>query len=81
MNKTSDITSRLSEEFRRLGYIQVDIAKKLDCNPVVVHAWVSGRNLPQAFYLAKLHQIGYDVIYILTGERTRNDQTGSENNC
>lgn len=35
----------------------------------VFYAWKNGKYDPSAFYLQVLHFAGYDVIYLLTGER------------
>lgn len=80
MSSDAEMTNRLSEEFRRLNCTKAEIARKLGTSPVVVYNWLSGHHLPQAFFLAGLYRLGCDVIYILTGERTRNDQARSEDN-
>ena len=65
---------RLAEELLRTGLRNVDLAKALGCTPHTITYWLAGGGTPQAYYLAKMYKIGMDVIYILTGERTRNDK-------
>ncbi len=76
----TDMSERLIEEFNRLGYSPTEVAMRIYCSTSVVCKWMKGHGMPQAFNLAGLYRLGFDVIYILTGERTRNDRTGSENN-
>ena len=64
-----DIHIRLAEEIYKLDISNVELAKRLNCNPTNVRNWLSGANLPYAYYLAGFHRVGCDVIYILTGER------------
>jgi transcriptional regulator with XRE-family HTH domain len=71
---------RLAEEIFRTGLGNTELAKLLGCNLNTIAYWLAGGGTPQAYYLAKMHKIGLDVIYILTGERTRNDRTRSKDN-
>lgn len=74
MYKTDpSMSTRLAEEIWRSQYSNKQLAYKIGCNPATVSYWLSGGGIPHAYYLARFHKIGFDVIYILTGERTRND--------
>lgn len=70
---------RLIEEILRSKYDRTELANELGCHPDTINYWLYGGGIPHAYYLAAFHRAGFDVIYILTGERTRNDQTRSEN--
>lgn len=69
MYKDSAMTPRLIEEIYRLGYSNTELAQALGCSQTAINQWITGLTIPYAYYLAKLHRIGCDVIYILTGER------------
>ena len=47
--------------FRELG--------KLDIPYTNFNSWEGGKNAPNAYYLQKLALAGYDVFWILTGEK------------
>lgn len=61
------ISQRTSEEVSRLGESPRDIGKLLGCPAKLVRSWLSGEYTPSAFYLRRFHELGLDVIYILTG--------------
>ena len=63
--------ARLSEEILRLGITNAEIATRIGCHPPKVSDWACGRSIPYSWYLARLYELGCDVIYILVGERTR----------
>lgn len=63
------MSERVAEELFKLGDCNAEIARKLRCSKSAVSDWVTGRNIPTAYYLKSLHYAGCDVIYILTGER------------
>jgi transcriptional regulator with XRE-family HTH domain len=66
-----DMTSRLAEEIFRLGLNNTELSRKIGCYDATISMWLSGRSTPYAYYLARLYEVGCDVIYILTGKRTR----------
>ena len=70
-----EMTMRLAEEIFRLGLGNVELAQKIGCEPNTICLWTSGRGVPYAWYLARLYEVGCDIIYILTGERTRGGDT------
>lgn len=64
------ISSRLREERKRLGFgSQADFAAKLGASPSSVHNYEAGKRSPDAEFLAKVAEIGGDILYILTGQR------------
>ena len=65
-----NIFDRLREERERMGFSQQGIADVLGVTKQTQFQYEKGNNSPKADYLAKLSQIGADVQYILTGERT-----------
>lgn len=72
-----DMFPRLTEEIFRLGYTNVELAKKIGCTPQAIRWWISGGGIPNAYYLARFYEIGADVIYILTGKRTRTEENSN----
>ncbi|THF65616.1 helix-turn-helix transcriptional regulator [Pseudothauera nasutitermitis] len=65
------ISSRLREERRRLGFSsQADFAAEIGASSSSVHNYEAGKRSPDAEYLAKVAEIGGDVLYILTGQRS-----------
>ena len=67
--KDSAMTPRLIEEIYRLGYSNTELSRAMGCSQTAIKQWITGDTIPYAYYLAKLHYLGCDVIYILTGER------------
>ena len=71
LNKNEAIRERLAEEISKLPYKNFQIAFRIDCDPSVISKYRLGVHLPGAYHLAGLYELGVDVIYVLTGERTR----------
>ena len=46
-------------------------AKSIGCDKKAIYGWESGVT-PETIYLIRLHYLGADVIYIMTGVRDRN---------
>lgn len=63
------MTERVAEEIFKLGGTNAEIARKLRCSKSSISDWITGKNIPNAYALKKLHYAGCDVIYILTGKR------------
>jgi len=77
MNK--QISSRLWEERKRLNFRnQRELAERLGVSPSSVHNYEAGKRSPDAIYLAKLTEIGADVLYILKGKRETNTLSDDE---
>ena len=61
------ITDRVIEEISKLGKNAYQIGKVVGCSTALAKSWLDGVHLPAAYYLRRLHEIGCDVLYILTG--------------
>jgi hypothetical protein len=46
----------------------ITATKTIGCHKNAIYEWENGRS-PDAIHLQRLHEIGADVIYILTGRR------------
>lgn len=64
------IHERLRSERERLGLMQKEVATLVGLTPRVQVMYESGERHPDTRYLLKLQAGGFDVPYILTGERT-----------
>lgn len=73
MINDSAIRVRVAEELSKLPGTNQEIAQKLDCTPGAFVHWKKGRFLPGTYYLANMYRAGCDVMYILTGERTKHE--------
>ena len=62
---------RLMEEVNRINIPDTELVRKLGANPLLLHHWRNENGIPNSYYLAKLYNLGVDIIYILVGERTR----------
>lgn len=66
-----DIGKRAHEEVLRVFYTQVEAKRLLGIKSGrLLYDWMNGAS-PGSKYLQRLHYAGADVIYILTGERTK----------
>ena len=68
-----EIGHRAFEELERLYDVKKHgnkllVSKKIGCNKKSIDGWEVGI-APDAIHLQRLHEIGADVIYILTGVR------------
>lgn len=73
--KDSIMSQRVAEELYKFPGTNKEIARKIGCDPTMITEWEVGRCLPSAYHLKGMYEAGCDVIYILTGRRTRNDET------
>lgn len=69
-----EIGCRAFEELERLYDVKkrgnkLLVSKMIGCDRKVIGEWENGV-APGAIYLQRLHEIGADVIYILTGRRS-----------
>ena len=70
--KDLSMCDRLAEEIYKTGETtNRGIARKIGCSHKIVSDWLAGRYLPTAYHLKSMYEAGLDVIYILTGKRTR----------
>lgn len=63
------IVDRTIEELTRISDDPHELSKLLGCPKQLVCYWLDGTYTPGAYYLWKIHTIGCDVLYILTGTR------------
>ena len=61
--------NRTREELYALGLGPSEIARKVGCSTCIASGWMCGDNLPSTAFLGPLHDIGVDVLYIITGKR------------
>jgi transcriptional regulator with XRE-family HTH domain len=63
---------RLKQERQRLRLSQESVAKVGGVRKNTQSLYEAGRNVPDADYLMRLHAIGVDVYYLLTGAQSAN---------
>ncbi|WP_158248813.1 helix-turn-helix domain-containing protein [Chromobacterium sinusclupearum] len=63
------INVRLREERNRLNFIQMDAAKAAGVSFTAYQNYERGDRTPNAETLQRLHEAGFDVLYIVTGVR------------
>jgi len=70
MNKSdeTDLSGRLRIERQSLGLSQFDVADLLGVNQKTVARWEKETAIPSD-KLQSLHAHGFDVVYVLTGQR------------
>lgn len=73
-----NICDRLKEERVRLGLNQGDLAKLAGVSKTSQFNYEKGDRSPDADYLARLLEAGLDVLYIVSGTRTRYAEELSE---
>lgn len=61
------IADRTAEEVSKIDSDPRVIAKLIGCPTALVRTWLDGTYTPSAYYLRRFHEIGCDVLYILTG--------------
>lgn len=67
----SQAGERLKEERRRLGLSQEAVCVFLDIKtPKTLRAWEAGISAPDLFDLEKLFRRGFDIMYLVSGQRT-----------
>ena len=65
------IGERLAQERRRLNYTELQIAQLLGVQLEVYLQYESGEDDPGIFSMQRLYSIGFDVMFIITGDRYR----------
>lgn len=63
------ISERLRGERLRLDLKQTDILKQLDVAISTFSSYETGKRSPDIEFLLRLGELGYDVGYVVTGER------------
>lgn len=66
------ISERLRSERLRLDLKQTDILREIDVAISTFSNYETGKRSPDLEFLLKLGELGYDVGYIVTGERVEN---------
>lgn len=66
---------RTAEELNKLGDTNYKIAKTIGCgcSERLVKYWRNQEGVPSHFYLKRLHELGCDILYIITGVRQCGD--------
>lgn len=64
------IGERLKEERVRLGFNQADFAQAGGVAKTSQFNYEKGERSPDALYLARVAEIGADILYIVSGQRT-----------
>ncbi len=59
---------RFSQEIRRLGITQVELANKTGMSTVTISNYAQGHRPPASEVLVKLDEMGADIRFILTGK-------------
>ena len=67
-----NIGKRMHEEIYRLFPSYTSAANALRCDRKCISLWSTGTT-PDTLQLARLHYLGGDVIYVLTGNRRAED--------
>lgn len=62
------IGHRMLEELHRMYGTKADAVRDFGCNYNTMYSWEMGAT-PGGAVLAKLHYVGGDVLYVLTGKR------------
>lgn len=64
------IGERLKEERERIGLSQTEFAAKAGASKNSQYNYEKGERSPDAAYLAAADEMGVDVLYVVTGQRT-----------
>ena len=65
-----DIGYRAFEECQRISDNMERLGKQLGGSKTIMYTWADGTS-PSAMFLQRLHYMGADVMYILTGVRLK----------
>lgn len=64
-----DIGIRFVTECIRIFGTQAEALRRLNAEKTTFYSWRSG-STPSSFWLAKLHYLGGEVMYVLNGKRS-----------
>ena len=76
---TSDFSKRLRDERRRVNLSVVDFCEKMEVSRASQHLYEKGTRLPSVEYLMKTTELGFDVIYLITGTHNFNNSSHDQN--
>lgn len=65
-----EVCERLHEIVAQSGMTQRDFAALMNINISTQHNYEKGLRKPNIEYLTRLHEAGFDVVYLLTGDRS-----------
>jgi len=71
MNQSVSMHLRLREERERLGLSQTEFGKIGGVTKKTQMLYESGERSPDMVYLAAVAEAGVDILYVVTGERSR----------
>lgn len=77
---TIDFGKRLRNERQRAEMSIVDFCKKMDVSRASQHLYENGSRLPSVEYLMKTTELGFDVIYLITGKSASNNLYNTDYN-
>lgn len=63
------IGERLTEERNRLNLAQTDVTKMADITQATLSRYERGERVPTLEACFHLYNIGYDILYVMTGDR------------
>ena len=69
MNENQRIGERLEAERKRLGYTAIEVYNSLDIAQTTYKGYETGKRDISAGLLAQLWDMGFDVLYIVTGKQ------------
>ncbi len=72
------IGSRLRQERERLGLSQSAVCKALGTATRTQIAWEKGEQVPNALHLSQLAAEGFDILFIVSAQRTTSFETELE---
>ncbi|HEX8622243.1 MAG TPA: helix-turn-helix transcriptional regulator, partial [Allosphingosinicella sp.] len=70
--------ARLQEERKRLGFKQAEFADLVGTDMPKQSLYENDRRQLRAPYLSRLHPVGVDLLYVLTGRRSEGKLLGEE---
>lgn len=69
---------RIKEERQRLDFSQELLAEKLGLSRRTIIGWEKDDSSPTAVQLFALHELGFDVNYIITGQKVSRDESAND---
>lgn len=70
MSMVNGIAERLREERTRLGLTQTQLGVHGGVKKLAQMNYENSKRIPDVLYLARIHEAGADVLYIITGRRS-----------
>lgn len=68
----------LQEERKRLGFNQSEVSENTGVSMTSQSYYETGKRFPDSQYLLKLAEMGFDINFVLTGQRDSNHLTNEE---